>query len=99
MALHFAVPGLLALVISRTTQISAARAFAWLMAGIIIDIDHLLATPIFDPERCSVGFHPLHTWPAIVVYVLGLLPRRTRLLATGLVVHILLDMSDCIAMS
>ena len=35
----------------------------------LVDADHLLADPIYDPNRCSIGFHPLHTWPAIVIYV------------------------------
>lgn len=34
----------------------------------IVDFDHLLASPIYDPTRCSIGFHPLHTWPVILVY-------------------------------
>lgn len=34
----------------------------------LVDIDHLLADPIYDPNRCSIGFHPLHTTPAILVY-------------------------------
>ena len=36
---------------------------------VIVDADHLLADPIYDPARCSIGFHPLHTHPAIVSYV------------------------------
>lgn len=44
-------------------------AFIILIATMVVDIDHLLANPIYDPERCSIGFHPLHTWPAILVYI------------------------------
>ena len=40
-----------------------------MVATIVIDVDHLLADPIFDPNRCSIGFHPLHTLWAGVVYV------------------------------
>jgi hypothetical protein len=36
---------------------------------IIVDLDHLLADPIYDPNRCSIGFHPLHSYPAIVIYL------------------------------
>jgi hypothetical protein len=36
----------------------------------VVDADHLLADPIYDPNRCSIGFHPLHTLPAVAVYVL-----------------------------
>lgn len=40
-----------------------------MFATMLVDIDHLLAVPIYDPNRCSIAFHPLHTWPAIVIYV------------------------------
>lgn len=35
----------------------------------LVDLDHLLANPVYDPGRCSIGFHPLHTLPAIVIYI------------------------------
>lgn len=45
--------------------------FTWLVlfATMLVDLDHLLADPIYDPNRCSIGFHPLHTIPAIGLYV------------------------------
>ncbi|WP_245234975.1 DUF6122 family protein, partial [Tamlana crocina] len=27
-----------------------------LLATMLVDLDHLLATPIFQPGRCSIGF-------------------------------------------
>ena len=40
-----------------------------IMAGtILVDLDHLLANPIYDPQRCSIGFHPLHTFLPIAIY-------------------------------
>lgn len=36
----------------------------------LVDIDHLLADPIYDPMRCSINFHPLHSYLAIGLYVL-----------------------------
>ncbi len=66
-----------------------------MMAGMLIDIDHLLADPIYDPTRCSIGFHPLHTSIPIVLYVLALAHPKTRLLAIGLCIHIALDSIDC----
>ena len=65
-ALHVAVPLFAALVLYRSQWPSA---FVVLMATMAVDADHLLADPIYDPERCSIGFHPLHTTPAIAVYV------------------------------
>lgn len=41
-----------------------------MIATMLVDADHLLADPIYDPNRCSIGFHPLHTLPAIVIYLL-----------------------------
>lgn len=93
--LHAAVPAL------------AARLFwparwrwAWLvmLATMLVDLDHLLADPIFDPGRCSIGHHPLHRAPAIVVYTLMLAVPRARLVATGLLIHMALDGLDCILM-
>ncbi|MFB9057114.1 DUF6122 family protein [Mariniflexile ostreae] len=70
-------------------------AFLILFSGMWIDLDHLLAQPIFDPNRCSINFHPLHSYYAMVVYVLLLIPKKTRLIALGLVIHIVADLVDC----
>lgn len=71
------------------------RAYAILLATMLIDLDHLLANPIFDPDRCSVGFHLLHQPWAIACYVAFLCWPATRLAGIGLVLHILTDMLDC----
>ena len=68
------------------------------MLGMSIDIDHLLADPVYDPLRCSMGFHPLHTWPFVLLYILLSVIPRTRLLGLGLVIHMLLDTADCLQM-
>ncbi len=93
--LHVAVPALIAWLFFRDRFL---RAWALMLLGWIIDIDHLLADPIYAPGRCSIGFHPLHTAPAIAVYGVLVLPRRTRLFGIGLLVHIALDAIDCIWM-
>ena len=75
-ALHFIIPLLVALAFYRSRWRSA---FLLMVATMIVDVDHLLATPIYDPDRCSIGFHPLHTWLAIFVYAaLFLLPLVIR---------------------
>ncbi len=71
------------------------RAFLIMLAGILIDLDHLLANPIFDPNRCSIGFHPFHSYFAITFYVFLLIPKKSRLVALGLVIHIIADLVDC----
>ncbi|AUS04564.1 DUF6122 family protein [Pseudotamlana carrageenivorans] len=73
-------------------------AYIIMICGMFIDLDHLLATPIFAPNRCSINFHPLHSYYAIVVYVLLLLPKKTRLIGLGLVIHIISDAVDCTLM-
>lgn len=66
-----------------------------MLAGLLIDLDHLLANPIFDSNRCSIGFHPLHSNLAIGIYILLLFPKKTRLIGLGLIIHILADTIDC----
>jgi hypothetical protein len=93
--LHVVVPAAVALIWYRERW---WRAWLWLLAGWLIDLDHLLADPIYMPGRCSIGFHPLHTMPAIFVYALLCLRHRTRLLGLGLLIHISLDAIDCLMM-
>jgi hypothetical protein len=68
-----------------------------MVATLVVDADHLLATPVYDPDRCSIGFHPLHTTPAIVLYLALAAVPRTRVVGVGLVLHMALDALDCLA--
>jgi len=93
--LHLLVPAAIALCFYRK---KALFVFGIMMAGMLVDVDHLLASPIYDPGRCSMGFHPLHTLPAVLVYAVLCVPSATRLLGAGLIVHMLLDTGDCLTM-
>ena len=95
LCLHAAVPALLAWMFWRPRF---GRAWLLLLLGWVIDLDHLLADPVYVPDRCSIGFHPLHTAPAVAVYARLLVPQRTRLFGIGLLLHIALDAIDCIWM-
>jgi hypothetical protein len=66
-----------------------------MLTGLMIDVDHLWANPVYDPNRCSIGFHPLHTVLPITLYCLVLIHQKTRLLGIGLLVHVILDSLDC----
>ena len=66
-----------------------------MMATMLVDLDHLLASPIYDPTRCSIGFHPLHSGLPIGLYCLLVLHPKTRYVGLGLVIHMLLDLLDC----
>ncbi len=89
---HILIPLIVALIWYKTYW---KIAFLIMLSGMWIDIDHLLATPIFDPNRCSINFHPLHSYYAVIVYLLLLFPKRTRLIGLGLVIHIIADIVDC----
>ena len=94
LVLHAAVPGAVALLFFRPHW---KKAWLIMFATMLVDLDHLLADPIYDPDRCGIGFHPLHTYPAIAAYGLLLIPRATRLPALGLVIHMALDALDCVS--
>lgn len=93
-SLHILAPGLLAWLLFPD---------AWMMGWMImimtmvVDLDHLLARPIFDPQRCSIGFHPLHSYYAITLYALLLLVPNVyvQMAAVGLLFHMLTDWLDC----
>ena len=70
-----------------------------MLAGWSIDLDHFLVEPIFDPGRCSPGFHLLHSLPAIGLYVLLTAYPKTRWLGLGLMVHLLADSVDCLLLT
>ncbi|KAB1067700.1 hypothetical protein F6U93_08815 [Tamlana haliotis] len=89
---HFLVPLGIALIWYKPQW---KKAYLIMIAGMLIDLDHLLATPIFEANRCSINFHPLHSYYAIVVYFLLLIPKKTRLIGLGLAVHIIADLIDC----
>ena len=95
LGLHAAVPGAVALLFFRPRW---KKAWLIMFSTMLVDLDHLLADPIYDPNRCGLGFHPLHTYPAIVAYVLLLVPQVSRLAALGLLIHMALDGLDCILM-
>lgn len=90
--LHIVVPLIVALLFFRTQW---KKAFIVMMLTMLVDIDHLWATPIYVSGRCSIGFHFLHTWVPIGFYFAMLLNTRLRLLGLGLVIHMLLDGTDC----
>jgi hypothetical protein len=93
LVLHVAVPGITARLAYRKIWLKA-----WLIMTLtmLVDLDHLLASPIYDPGRCGIGFHPLHTFPAIGAYFLLLLVPKLRIVGLGLLLHMGLDVMDCL---
>ena len=91
-ALHFIAPAIVVLLFFRKQWRSA---YITMMAAMVVDIDHLLADPIYDPGRCSIGFHPLHGLVPILFYVSLCFYSKTRYIGLGLVIHMALDAIDC----
>ena len=91
--LHIVFPGIIAYVFFRRYW-----KWAWLLMilTMLIDLDHLLATPIFDLNRCSINYHPLHTYYAGILYLILLFFTKTRIIGIGLVFHIITDAIDCL---
>lgn len=95
LALHFIVPVIVAGLFFRKNW---KLAFFIMIATMLVDLDHLLADPVYDPNRCSIGFHPLHQPWLIFGYVaLCFVPKLPwlRLIGIGLVIHMALDSIDC----
>lgn len=91
-ALHFIVPAIITALCFRQDW---KKVYVILIATMLVDLDHLLATPIYDPLRCSINFHPLHSFWAIGVYSWLCLPQPTRYIGLGLLIHMALDSIDC----
>ena len=71
------------------------RSSVLMMAIMIVDVDHLLADPIYDAQRCSIGFHPLHEIPVIGLYAAACFLPKSRVVGVGLLIHMGLDSFDC----
>ncbi|MFC4219699.1 DUF6122 family protein [Flagellimonas marina] len=91
--IHFLVPILIAFFFFKENRIKVVLI---LLMGIVIDVDHLWANPLFDPNRCSIGFHPLHSYWAILVYCVLPFFKPTRIVGLALIIHIIADMTDCL---
>ena len=89
---HFLIPIGIALVFFPKQW---KKAYFIFLGAMLIDLDHLLADPIFDPQRCSVGFHFLHSVYAIIMYGILALPKTTRIFGVALLWHIVTDQLDC----
>ncbi len=91
--LHFVLPLGIALLFFRKKW---KKVYLIFLLTMLVDADHLLANPIFSACRCSIGFHPLHSYPAIIVYVLMLAHSKLKIIAIGLLMHIVTDYIDCL---
>ncbi len=95
--LHLLLPGLISWLFFKQDWI---KAWIIMLATMLVDLDHLMAYPdIFMADRCSIGFHPLHSYFAIGVYGIMLFIPKLRIVAIGLLIHMLVDFQDCLWMN
>ena len=95
-SLHFILPLAMALFFYRKEW---KKAYLIFLATMLVDLDHIFADPLFDPNRCSIDFHPLHSYYAMGVYLLLLfLKKPFHLIGLGLLMHMLADAVDCLLM-
>lgn len=90
--LHFVVPFFIAFFLFKKEWKTVYLIF---LLSMLVDADHLLATPIFEKNRCSINFHPLHSYFAMGMYSIGLFFKKTRILCIALLFHMLTDFIDC----
>jgi len=68
-----------------------------MISTMIVDLDHLIANPIYQADRCSINFHPLHTYYAVGIYFIMIFFRKPfNLIGIGLLLHMLTDLIDCL---
>lgn len=92
--LHLLFPAVIAFVFFRKNWI---KAYIILLCTMLIDVDHLLANPIFEANRCSIGLHPLHSLYFIPVYAgLLFLKKPYCIIGIGLLFHLFTDFIDCL---
>lgn len=90
--LHLVFPAFIALWFYRKSWLVT---YLILLATMLVDVDHLLAEPVYQACRCSIGFHPLHSYIACGVYIVCFLVPRLRIIAIGLILHMITDSLDC----
>ena len=93
-SLHFLLPLLIAFLFFRKDW---KKVYSIMLLTMIVDLDHLLANPIYQEDRCSINFHPLHTYYAIAVYIIISFFRKPfNIIGIGLLLHMLTDFIDCL---
>ena len=93
-SLHFLFPLLIAFLFFRKDW---KKVYLIMLLTMIVDLDHLLANPIYQVDRCSINFHPLHSYYAIAMYIIMIFLRRPfNIIGIGLSLHMLTDFCDCL---
>ncbi|WP_396173430.1 DUF6122 family protein [Flavobacterium sp.] len=95
-SLHLLAPGLIAWCFFREQW---KKTWGLFLLTMLVDLDHLFATPMFDPNRCGIGFHILHSYYAIGTYIVLLFfvkNKTFQIILIGLLFHMFTDFQDCL---
>ena len=91
--LHISLPLIIAILFFKKDW---KKVYLIMLLTMAVDLDHLLANPIYQADRCSINFHPLHSYYAIAVYlIMSFLKRPFNIIGIGLVLHMIADFTDC----
>ena len=92
--LHFILPLFIAFLFFKKNW---KKVYLIMLSTMIVDLDHLLANPIYQLDRCSINFHPLHSYYAIAIYIImAYLRKPFNIIGIGLLLHMITDFSDCL---
>ena len=92
---HFIIPLLISKIFFKDKWLEA---FVIMIATMLIDLDHLFASPVFDSNRCSIGFHPLHSIYALFIYMIIFFGPswKYKAVSIGCLWHLSTDYIDCL---
>ena len=92
-SLHFFLPLIIAILFFKKEW---KKVYLIMLLTMIVDLDHLLADPIYQADRCSINFHPLHSYYAIALYfIMSFFRKPFNIIGIGLVLHMIADFTDC----
>ena len=92
-SLHFFLPLIIAILFFKKEW---KKVYVIMMLTMIVDLDHLLANPIYQADRCSINFHPLHSYYAIALYfIMSFFRKPFNIIGIGLILHMIADFTDC----
>ena len=92
-SLHFFLPLIIAILFFKKEW---KKVYVIMILTMIVDLDHLLADPIYQADRCSINFHPLHSYYAIALYfIMSFFRKPFNIIGIGLVLHMIADFTDC----
>ena len=92
-SLHFFLPLIIAILFFKKEW---KKVYVIMLLTMIVDLDHLLADPIYQADRCSINFHPLHSYYAIALYfIMSFFRKPFNIIGIGLILHMIADFTDC----